>query len=219
MKIVATLGPASATAQGVRALPAGARVFRITFRMPRRRRPWSASGCARPRRPRACRSALGDLAGPKIRIGQMAPDAFVKRGDLAASLPSKSSATPRASLSSGLSIILAPRWAPAVPGRRRHPAGDRRAGREARGRQGAHRWRDLLAQRLRRAPHVGHAFRAHGQGHQRIETLVPAGIDAFALSFVQSPADVRQVAKLLPPAGEAAVAGGQDRDAERRRQR
>lgn len=206
VKIVATLGPASATAKGVKALAlAGARVFRINLS--------HATPEEAMERLRLIRKAeketgipllaLGDLAGPKIRIGQMAPDALVQRGDRVEILAKTvvgdatrfSVERPEIipALAKGSLIYLGDgdiQLEVVETGDKRVVARVRIGG-VIKSRKG------FVAHNM---PVMRFALTAQDKKH--IQALVPAGIDALALSFVQSPADVRQVAKLLPPPGK-----------------
>ncbi len=202
MKIVATLGPASANADAVRKLAlAGARVFRINLShaTPEEALERLALVRAAEKRTGIPLLVLGDLGGPKIRIGQMADGALVHPGD-------RIEIHAKALVGDAKRICVdRPEIVPALqkgslvyigdgdiqlevvtPGAQRAVAVVRIGG-IIRSRKG------FVAHNM---PVMRFALTARDKKH--LAALVPAGIDALALSFVQSARDVRQVARMLP---------------------
>lgn len=206
VKIVATLGPATATPQGIRELvEAGARVFRINLShaSPEQGLQYLKLIHDAEKATKTPLLALGDLGGPKIRIGMMEPGVEVKRGDVVEVVAKQILGTAK-QFSLGRPEIL-----PALkkgsllyigdgdvqlevikPGEKSITARVTIGG-PIKSKKG------FVAHNL---PILKFALTAIDKKH--IEQLVPAGIDALALSFVQSAKDVKTVAKLLPPKGK-----------------
>lgn len=206
VKIVATLGPATESADMIEALArAGVNVFRINLS-----HATPDEAALRLRRIRATEQllgrslvAMGDLAGPKIRIGEVAPDTVVEMGDVidvVASLGAAGTVGTRKRISVNRPEILS---ALSVGGRiylgdgalelevvRRIPQGVRavvRVGGPLLSRKG------FVAHGM---PVLDFALTVRDRAH--ITALTKQGIDAFAVSFVQTARDIQKVAALLP---------------------
>lgn len=206
VKIVATLGPASDTLAGIKSLVGnGARVFRINLSHATPEEALQRLKLIRQveKETRIPLLALGDLAGPKIRIGAMEPGTVVETGDLVEILATQvvgdktrfSVARPEIipALTKGSLLFIGDgdiQFEVVEIGLKRVVARVRIGG-PLGSRKG------FVAHNL---PILKFALTAQDKRH--LAALVPAGIDALALSFVQTARDVKSVAKLLPPKGE-----------------
>ncbi len=206
VKIVATLGPATATLKGIKDLvAAGARVFRINLShaSPEDGLRYLSLIREAEKATKTPLLAFGDLAGPKIRIGQIVPGTVVAQGDLVEIL-----ASPVVGDQTRFSLQR-PEIIPALVKGSLLYIGDGDVQLEVT-QAGAKR----VVARVRiggpissRKGFVAHnlpvlKFNLTAQDKRHLAVLVPAGVDALALSFVQSARDVRVVSKLLPPAGK-----------------
>ena len=206
VKIVATLGPATASAAGVEALvEAGARVFRINLShvSPEEALRYLALVRGAEKATGAPLLALGDLGGPKIRIGTVVPGTVLEAGDAVEVLASQvtgdrtrfSVARPEVlpALAKGSLIYIGDgdvQLEVVTPGEKRVLTRVRIGG-PLSSRKG------FVAHNL---PALKFSLTAADRRH--VEALVPAGIDALALSFVQSARDARLISRLLPPPGK-----------------
>ena len=204
VKIVATLGPATASREGIRKLvECGARVFRINLSHASPEDGLRYLGLIRGAEEETGIPllALGDLAGPKIRIGAIEPGTVIERDDMIEILAVQvvgdrtrfSVARPEIipALRKGSLIYIGDgevQLEVMTPGEKSVLARVRIGG-------------ALLSKKgfvAHDLPVLKFALTAQDKRH--IEALVPAGIDAFALSFVQSARDVKIVTRLLPKA-------------------
>lgn len=204
VKIVATIGPATDTPEMLEALArAGVDVFRLN--LSHRTRPESERtiGLIRDLETRLKRplTVMGDLAGPKIRIGQIAPD---QEGEL--EVGHRLTITPEAKIGTRERLSLN---MPIVIGTLSKGdqvwLGDGNILLEVSGRKGQDvQARVVVAGKLR--SRMGFScqglamarFALSAKDKADIKDMVALGADALAVSFVQTQADIVAVRKLLP---------------------
>jgi len=202
VRIVATLGPATATRAGIERLArAGARVLRINLShaTPEEGLGYLALIREAEEKTGIPLLALGDLAGPKVRIGEVEEGTVLEQGDLLTISAAQAIGSRR-----GFSVER-PEIVPALRVGSLVYVGDGEVQLEV-----VKAGKKSVTARVRIGGALGSrkGFFAHDlpvlrfdltdKDRRHVKSLVPAGIDALALSFVQSPDDVRAVARLLP---------------------